>query len=68
MLCQLRKENPFQLSYPHVTKRRNTGDPKDMNYEMSYASIKDNDDEEEDLKTHPHYHSDGYYGGSSSVY
>ncbi|KAF3445914.1 hypothetical protein FNV43_RR11091 [Rhamnella rubrinervis] len=78
----MQAENPFAIPRNDVelryeppkkgTKKRLKEDPEDMNYQMSYTRVKDevdrvyDDNEDEDLETPPHYHSDEFYGDSSS--
>ncbi|KAF3440721.1 hypothetical protein FNV43_RR19007 [Rhamnella rubrinervis] len=54
------------------TKKKLKGDLEDMDYEMSYARVKDkdywvfNDDKDEDPETLSHYHNDEFHYDSSS--
>ncbi|KAF3445991.1 hypothetical protein FNV43_RR11169 [Rhamnella rubrinervis] len=66
-----KKEREEMLKY-EATKKKLKGDSEDMDFKMSYASMNEkdyqdfDDDEDEDPKTPPHYHSDEFYEDSLS--
>ncbi|KAF3432570.1 hypothetical protein FNV43_RR27310 [Rhamnella rubrinervis] len=67
-----KKERDEMLKYDESTKKKLKGDPDDMDFEMNYARVNEkdyqdsNDDEDEEPKTPPHYHSDEFYEDSLS--
>ncbi|KAF3433626.1 hypothetical protein FNV43_RR24729 [Rhamnella rubrinervis] len=54
------------------TKKKIKGDLEEMDFEMSYAKVKDkdyhvsNDDEDDNPQTLPHYHSNEFHDDSSN--
>ena len=57
----------FYKTSSKIPKKVHKGDMENKDYDVRYVSVRErddwdsNDDEEEDLKTPPHYYSDGGY-------